>query len=686
MKVKNNLADIYRKDVIQESKAMQKYIAYFDSMRVNSLYSYFTQEDINMIYRIAISPAMHCNMTEKYKAIGEIMNKRGFRLIGGGTNRRSYECIYDNRIVAKVATDRVGFVSNLRELNSQNVLKPFCNKIFEVSPCGSVAIAEKVVPIKTEEEFRKYSSDIFDIAFFKIRNNGIAMEDIGTRSMKNWGYRAGFGPVLLDYPSMYVADRKKRLCKGIVNGKLCCGTLDYDDGFNIIVCTECGKTYHASALAKIDGDNLKSLLDAVGYNHSDKTEGVGKMKIRIKDIETGVVVNEINCGGTSNHVDSTVSNVVVNNMTTTTNPVVKKEKKHKIKITIKDKTEPKEEISVTTETGEELPKNKLDDVPETVNTEFVIPKAVDSNKVINNFIDVFNKLNSGLDYAVIKDDSLDKRVTITELTKAIDNMIINKNPFMTVEDAFNMYQELSAATMDYRINYRIDLSNIKIADTFLNRMLRKISNANERTDLFEVFYKLILNVKNTKTFFTSLVNLWRTLRAFFLFESASQDDGSDTFCVYLDIYDMYINIVDKALEDYRYNVLLSGNFTYNVSNILSIINAGIGDLKCMMIYPDEEIDEEIASKWVTITVGKDFAEQHLCQQDKVETVVEEEKIVEPEPEEENVVEPEPEEEKKLSPAEQFDAIVSGNVSRMSNKQKNRYDGKKGKGKKGKKRR
>ena len=345
MKVKNNLADIYRKDVVQESKTMQKYIAYFDSMKAGSLYSYFTQEDINMIYRIAISPAMHCNMTEKYRAIGEIMSKRGFKLIGGGTNRRSYECIYDNRIVAKVATDRVGFVSNLRELNSQNVLKPFCNKIFEVSPCGSIAIAEKVVPIKTEAEFKKYSSDIFDIVFFKIRNNGIAMEDIGTRSMKNWGYRVGFGPVLLDYPSMYVADHRKRLCKGIVNGKLCCGTLDYDDGFNIIVCTECGKTYHASALAKMDGDNLKSLLDAVGYNHSNKTEGVGKMKIRIKDIETGVVVNEINCGGTSNHVDSTVSsNTIVNNTVVTTMPVVKKEKKHHSKITSKNKSHKRLEL------------------------------------------------------------------------------------------------------------------------------------------------------------------------------------------------------------------------------------------------------------------------------------------------------------------------------------------------------
>lgn len=675
MKVKNNLADIYRKDVVQESKAMQKYIAYFDSMRVGSLYSYFTQEDINMIYRIAISPAMHCNMTEKYRAIGEIMAKRGFRLIGGGTNRRSYECIYDNRIVAKVATDRVGFVSNLRELNSQNVLKPFCNKIFEVSPCGSIAIAEKVVPIKTEAEFKKYCSDIFDIAFFKIRNNGIAMEDIGTRSMKNWGYRVGFGPVLLDYPSMYVADHKKRLCKGIVNGKLCCGTLDYDDGFNIIVCTECGKTYHASALAKIDGDNLKSLLDAVGYNHSNKTEGVGKMKIRIKDIETGVIVNEINCGGTSNHVDSTVSNVVVNNNTTTTKPAVKKEKKHKIKIMIKDKTETKEEASVINPTPVIIEKEQPKVVKtEDVKSEVVIPEVIDNNKITNNFINTFNRLNSGINYTVIERDSSDKHVTITELAKAINDMIISKNPFISVEDAFNMYQELSAATMDYKINYRVDLSNMKIAGTLLNRMLRKISNANERTDLFEVFYKLILNVKNTKTFFTSLINLWRTFITTLPFESISQDDGSDTSCVYLDVYNMYINIVDKALEDYRYNVLLSGNFTYNVSNILSIINAGISELKYMVLYPDEEIDEEMAENWITITVGKDFAEQHLCQQTKIETVKEE-------------VIPEPEEEKKLSPAEQFDASVSGNISRMSNKQKNKYDGNgKKKGKKGKKHR
>ena len=153
MKVNTNLSNIYKKDTIKESNTMKQWINWFDSLKVNPLLSYFSQDDIALIYKIATSPAMHCDMKKKYRLLGELMEKRGFRLIGGGTNRRAYECIYDNRVVAKIATDHIGFVSNIREYKSQNVLKPFCNKIFEISPCGSIAIIEKVVPIKEIPEF-----------------------------------------------------------------------------------------------------------------------------------------------------------------------------------------------------------------------------------------------------------------------------------------------------------------------------------------------------------------------------------------------------------------------------------------------------------------------------------------------------------------------------------------------------
>ena len=140
MKINKHLADIYRKDVIKESEAMRKYIAWFDSFKVNPLLSYFAIEDINLVHKLATSPAMHCDIKEKYGLLGEIMEKRGFRLIGGGTNRRAYECIYDDRVVAKVATDPVGFTSNLRECINQNVLKPFCNKDFEVTNSPFLAL------------------------------------------------------------------------------------------------------------------------------------------------------------------------------------------------------------------------------------------------------------------------------------------------------------------------------------------------------------------------------------------------------------------------------------------------------------------------------------------------------------------------------------------------------------------
>ena len=58
------------------------------------------------------------------------------------------------------------------------------------------------------DEFQAVGKNIFDVLYFKIRAKNIAMEDIGMRSYKNWGIRDNFGAVLLDYPTMYVADKR----------------------------------------------------------------------------------------------------------------------------------------------------------------------------------------------------------------------------------------------------------------------------------------------------------------------------------------------------------------------------------------------------------------------------------------------------------------------------------------------
>lgn len=670
MKIKNNLSDIYRKDVIKESKLMKQWIAWFDSFKVNPLLSYFTQNDIAFIHKLATSPAMHCNVKEKYRLLGELMNRRGFSLIGGGTNRRAYVCNYDKRVVAKVATDNVGFTSNLKEYVNQNVLKPFCNKIFEVSPCGSLAIIENVIPIKDVSEFTKYSQEIFDILYFKIRNNNIAMDDIGTRSMKNWGYRSGFGPVLLDYPSMYVADPKKRLCKDILNGKLCSGTLDYDEGFNNIVCSECGRTYLASTLSKPEGDDIKSLLSAVGYK---KNEGVKKMKIIISSVETGEVISVKETGGKSNHVDSSISNLN-NNVN------------HVFDTHINSAPKKKRRVIITPINNNE--ETTVNNIVEEVKVEPAKPVVVVGDKKAN-FMNAFNKLNAGLTFEQAVNSS---NVPVTNLIKAINSMIITDNPFVSEEEAFRMYREVNAATINsYGECVTITEDNVGTADTMLNAMLRKISGAEMNEDMFLVFYKLILNVKNTKTFFMSIINFWKLLLELNSFDT---DENSDVFrfCIYKDVYDVYRSAIGMSLEDYRYNIVLSGNFTYNSSNILKFISSAVSNMK--FASESGEYDFEVdTNKYYTISLAENYAEQVYC-----ETVQSDETSVEDiindinasseddntctveegyDVDEEETSEPEPKTvPEKISIVDQYNMAVIGNEKQGTRKQQQKYGKKK----------
>lgn len=660
MKVNKHLADIYRKDVIKESELMKKYIAWFDSLKVNPLLSYFTIEDINLIHKLATSPAMHCDVKKKYRLLGEIMEKRGFRLIGGGTNRRAYECIYDDRVVAKVATDPVGFTSNLREYINQNVLKPFCNKIFEVTPCGSLAIIEKVVPIKDVSEFQKYAQEIYDILYFKIRNNSIAMEDIGTRSMKNWGYRSGFGPVLLDYPTMYVADPKKRLCKNILNGKLCCGTLDYDEGFNCIVCSECGRTYFAKTIAKTEGDDINSLLSAVGYL---KKEGVKSMKFEIVNKNDGKVISSVECGGKCNHVDPTVSNHIIGG-TFSEKVISSTQKKKRPTVMIVDAVNAEEESTVAKE--EEKVVEEKQPAPKVQVVEPIEVEEPQSYNLIKQkqFIEKFNELNSG-----IKVENIDgSSVSITDLAKAVNEvMTIDANPFVSESDAFNMYMRLSAATVKSN-NFRIDESNVRTADTLINDMLRRISNStNPNDDMFIVFFKLINNVKNTKSFFNSILSFWNTFIYINAFDTDETPEYS-RYCIYSDMLNMYREIVYKALEDYRFNIVCTAGMTYNISNILSIINAGVTQMKFIAEIEDDFTNDINVYKFVTLTVTNTYMEILECEISHDET-------------KEESVETIPEVVSEPSPAELYDILVQGNEKQGTKNQQQRYGGNKKKNKK-----
>ena len=62
------------------------------------------------------------------------------------------------------------------------------------------------------------------------------------------------GPVLLDFPYVYKLDGDKLMCTKFIPelNQRCTGLIDYDLGFNNLVCNECGRKYNALDLEKKD--------------------------------------------------------------------------------------------------------------------------------------------------------------------------------------------------------------------------------------------------------------------------------------------------------------------------------------------------------------------------------------------------------------------------------------------------
>lgn len=241
---------------ILRSKKMSPLEFNFESMWIPPMNYYLTQQDIDNLRYIATSIKLSSKINQKYKMIDDIMRSRGFKRFSAGTNRVVYSFLEDTRFLVKIAVDKVGMQDNPLEYENQFLLKPYVTKMFYISQCGTVGFAERVLPIKNKAEFREISSDVFEIIVNKILGKYV-VEDIGTRYFMNWGIRPGFGPVLLDYPYVYKLDGKKLYCtkQNPITNTLCNGEIDYDAGFNQLICTRCGKRYLAINLRDNSIDN-----------------------------------------------------------------------------------------------------------------------------------------------------------------------------------------------------------------------------------------------------------------------------------------------------------------------------------------------------------------------------------------------------------------------------------------------
>lgn len=272
------------------TKRMNSVDFHFDSLSALPLFSYLSQQDVAYLKSITLHPKLNSKIKEKSKLICEVMEDRFFKKLASGTNRICFKSLKDPNIVIKVALDEVGLKDNPAEYKNQMILKPFVTKCFEVSYDGEVGLFERVQPITSIEQFASIASDVFDL-LNKYISGKYVLEDVGSNYFLNYGIRNGFGPVLLDYTYVYEIDGKKLIC----NNKdpysptgYCMGEIDYDIGFNNLICEKCGKRYFAIQLKK-DIQN-KNMVIKNNINNS------GGIPMRIKITKGDQLLKEVEVG------------------------------------------------------------------------------------------------------------------------------------------------------------------------------------------------------------------------------------------------------------------------------------------------------------------------------------------------------------------------------------------------------
>lgn len=283
----------------------------FENITAPSMYNFITLDDIKRINSIVNSVVYTSKVKEKYSMIDSILKIRGFYRIGAGTNRLIYKNYEYPNAVLKVAAFRGALTDGIREIQNQYLLKPFCTKIFEVSQCGTVSWCEYVKPIKKVEEFISVYEDIYDIIINKFIGKYI-LDDFGSKYFMNWGLREGFGPVILDFPYVYKLDGNKLICnrpsgKYDVNGNEihCGGFIDYDDGFNQLICTKCGSVINPSDLENNNNEDIKLIYSEEDTNMKIVLKYEDKI---IKTFDTSTSTNTINSDDENEFIKAKVVN------------------------------------------------------------------------------------------------------------------------------------------------------------------------------------------------------------------------------------------------------------------------------------------------------------------------------------------------------------------------------------------
>ena len=312
---KRDLSDIYGDDKISLKEInVIKWMKYFEELQspvhINDIFTMAEQHQLNEIARnIRGQFSEH----EKDMLFNQIMTSKGFTRFTSGTNRIMYSLPQYPQLLFKVAYDIAGCSDSPREFVNQQLFKPFVPKVIEVNSLGNIAINERVIAFSRLDQFcncAKGPNGIYYIIRNVLIQGKYALSDIGIKNWANWGYREGFGPVLLDFPYVYEIDPNKVWCTNITKeGTQCTGKYQYDDKFDKIVCSKCGATILPSALATGEYFNsaragMPELVDREntqgGIIRSDTTKKNTRMTLVFKRGDT--VLNSVTTANKINYI------------------------------------------------------------------------------------------------------------------------------------------------------------------------------------------------------------------------------------------------------------------------------------------------------------------------------------------------------------------------------------------------
>ena len=160
----------------------------YDSLMAPPLASLIPLRDLEYMNKLVTSIKYASKIDYKESEIKKVMSCYGFQRYASGTHRVVYRHLDIPNIIAKISLNKSSLGDNIREMQNQYYLKPFCTKVFDVYPTGLIGLFERVEPFQSRDEFMSVSGDIFDFINSKIIGKYV-VDDIGTASFMNYGIR-----------------------------------------------------------------------------------------------------------------------------------------------------------------------------------------------------------------------------------------------------------------------------------------------------------------------------------------------------------------------------------------------------------------------------------------------------------------------------------------------------------------